>query len=280
VQAEDPTWLDGETIEFANGLRWRPSLVQRQPPALLYVHLVARIPRYVISRLEIAAIEGYQVHLALPLSALYDAELVDKLVDLDASVHLLDDMKPSAPQRTLLAIARSEIKVEPKVRAQLAGTGWSLASQAAPNHMKGRRLEALVAFLLSQVSDYRVIETNLRTDTEELDVVVQRRGLGNYCWSFQEAPFLIAECKNWSSPVGQPEVSILRMKMQGRRGSVRIGLLFGANGFTSDASMQELRFASENLTIAFFGPEDIEAWATAADWDAWLDRYIGAAMLR
>jgi hypothetical protein len=68
--------------------------------------------------------------------------------------------------------------------------------------------------------------------------------------------------------------------MQGRRGSVRIGLLFGANGFSSDASLQELRFASGNLTIAFFGPEDIEAWAAATNWDEWLDKQIGRAMLR
>jgi hypothetical protein len=184
VQATDSSWLDGEVITFNNGLRWRPSLVQQAPPAVLYVHLLSRVPNYILDRLVAAVSSGYKAHLALPLSALYEGELVEKLVGIDAAVHVLDGMEPSAPRRTLLAIARRDIRVEPTRRTNLAVTGWSLARQAVTNDVKGRRLEALVAFLLSQVSDLRVIDTNLRTETEELDVVVQRRGLGSFCWSF------------------------------------------------------------------------------------------------
>jgi hypothetical protein len=68
--------------------------------------------------------------------------------------------------------------------------------------------------------------------------------------------------------------------MQGRRRSTRIGLLCGASGFTSDARDQELRFASDDLTIVFLGPEEIEAWIDANDGDDYLETVIRQGMLR
>lgn len=94
------------------------------------------------------------------------------------------------------------------------------------------------------------------------------------------APFLLLEAKNWSRRVDQQVVSVLRVKMQGRRGSVRIGLLCGASGFTSDAREQELRFASDNLTIVFLGPEELESWVEAQDTDDFLEGVIRRDMLR
>lgn len=49
-------------------------------------------------------------------------------------------------------------------------------------------------------------------------------------WASVAAPFLLVEAKNWSKRVDQQVVSVFRVKMQGRRGSVRIGLLCGASG--------------------------------------------------
>jgi len=94
------------------------------------------------------------------------------------------------------------------------------------------------------------------------------------------APFVLLEAKNWSTRVGQQAVSVLRVKMQGRRGSVRIGLICGASGFTSDARDQEVRFASDNLTIVFIGPEELDAWVDAPDPDEYLESIIRRDMLR
>jgi hypothetical protein len=56
--------------------------------------------------------------------------------------------------------------------------------------------------------------------------------------------------------------------------------MFGANGFTSDALDQELRFASDELTIAFVKPEELLEWVAAADGDAYLEAHVRRAMLR
>src|SRR5207245_466731 len=98
----------------------------------------------------------------------------------------------------------------------------------------------------SQVEDFYIAEVNLRTQTEELDVVVQQRATQGRCWATIGAPFILVEAKNWKENVDQREVSILRTKMQGRRQTVRIGLMFAASDFTVDAKQQELRFAAEN----------------------------------
>src|SRR5205823_14487629 len=117
-------------------------------------------------------------------------------------------------------------------------------------YVRGRRYEAVIAFLLSQISDFDVVERNYRTQTEELDAVIQLRSTQGRVWTGLRAPLMLVEAKNWrTTSVGQKEVSTFRVKMLGRRGTVRIGLMFGASGFTSDALDQELRFSSEDLTI-------------------------------
>src|SRR5207244_881948 len=115
-------------------------------------------------------------------------------------------------------------------------------SQAGDSaQQRGRRYEAAVAFLLSQVDDFDVVERNLRTETEELDAVVQQRATQGRVWSGLGAPLILVEAKNWKEPVTQKEASAFRVKLDGRRGVVRLGLMFGAAGFTSDALDQELR---------------------------------------
>ncbi len=66
--------------------------------------------------------------------------------------------------------------------------------------------------------------------------------------------------------------------MQGRRGNVRLGVLVGANGFTGDAREQEMRFASDDLTIAFIGPDELDKWIAADDGDDYLEHLVRRAI--
>ena len=113
-----------------------------------------------------------------------------------------------------------------------------------------------------------------------LDAVVQQRTTHGRVWSGLGAPLILVEAKNWKIPVPQKEASAFRVKLEGRRGVVRLGLMFGANGFTSDALDQELRFASDELTIAFVRSEELDEWIAAPNGDKFLETLVRRAMLR
>jgi hypothetical protein len=279
IVGAEGTWQPGRPSAYGD-LTWRPDLVRDEPPCVLHVHLADRLRPYLVDRLRAAAMAGHEVHLAMPLRQLYVEELLETLAELDAQIHVIDGDAISAPLPVLTAIVERSIRVSASSRQRLANLALDLSRQPGSAPLRGRRFEALVLFLLSQVRDFRVVEHNYRTDTEELDGVVQQGATQGRVWATLAAPFLLLEAKNWSRRVDQQVVSVLRVKMQGRRGSVRIGLLCGAAGFTSDARDQELRFASDNLTIVFLGPEEIEAWVSAADPDEFLEGIIRRDMLR
>jgi hypothetical protein len=279
ISTSDTSWRAGEARDYGS-LTWRPDLARDDPPAVLHVHLAERLRPYLLDRFEAAVSAGYAVHVALPLGQIYLEELLAVLVRLDAQIHIVESEAVAAPSPLLTVLAERSITVSPDVRKALGRGALQLSRDSATAAVLGRRFEALLLFLLSQISDFRVVEHNYRTDTEELDAVVQQGSTQGRVWSALAAPFLLLEAKNWSRPVDQREVSVLRIKMQGRRGSVRIGLLCGATGFTSDARDQELRFASESLTIVFIGPTELEAWVDADDPDDFLERLIRRDMLR
>ena len=111
--------------------------------------------------------------------------------------------------------------------------------------------------------------------------MVQQRTTKGRVWSGLGAPLILVEAKNWKEPVTQKEASAFRVKLDDRRGAVRLGLMFGANGFTSDALDQELRFASDELTIAFVTPDELDAWIRAEDGgDDYIETLVRRAMLR
>lgn len=275
----DPSWETGPAQAFGS-LTWRPDLRRSAAPAVLHVHLAERLRPYLVERFEAASEEGFEIHVALPLAGLYDEELIGTLAELDALVHVVQDDGVSTEVRVPLALADKNVRVSPECRKRIAGAALELSRRVGPSWLRGRRFEAVLLFLLSQIRDFRVVEHNYRTDTEELDGVIQQGATQGRVWSGLSAPFILLEAKNWEQRVGQPSVSVLRVKMQGRRGSVRIGMLCGASGFTTDARDQEMRFASENLTIVFVGPQELDAWAAVTDCDDYLEGLVRRAMLR
>lgn len=284
VRGQDGDWQEGSPVELSGGLRWKPDLV-RPGGAVLHVHLADRLRGYVFKRLAAASEAGIEPHVALPLTALDDENLLEELTRLEVVVHVLaEGLVPEPPDLLLGALSghgrRPAVLVTEPTRIRLGQLGWDACAKDGTSSARGKRLEVLLAFLFSQVEGLAVWDRNLRTDTEELDVVVIQRETGGRCWSLPGTKFMIVECKNWSTRVGQPQVSNLRVKMQGRRGTVRIGVLVAASEFTSDAMSQELRFASDDLTIALVGPTKLQELIGASDLTDALERVIGDAMLR
>jgi Restriction endonuclease len=273
-----PGWKPDVTLELGE-ISWRPHLVDEVGKALLYVHRAERLRSYIVDRIAAAVTHGYQVHLATSIATLYDEQALQDLVIHDSIIHLLD-AEPKQPAHVIAVLADVGIQVSPETRTKLGRRLWELSQQDGSKAIRGRRFEAAIAFLLSQVADFNVVERNLRTETEELDAVVQQRATTGRCWATIGAPFIIVEGKNWKTKVPQREISVLRVKLEGRRGTARIGLIFGAGGFTSDALDQEMRFASGDLTIVCIGPDELQGWIESEDGDKHLEGLVRRAMLR
>src|SRR5206468_9032442 len=129
--------------------------------------------------------------------------------------------------------------------------------------------------------DFEIFETNLRADTDELDVVVRIRRVEGQLWCESGVPFVLVEAKNYAvDPAPQKELSLLIIKLLTRRGRARIGLFISATGISKDADLQELKLAFTDYTIVTIGPEEIDAWIHADNVNEYLDRMVGGAMLR
>ncbi len=273
------TWQEGEPIELPCG-SWRPHLAAPgDNGGVLHIHLATRIRPYLAMRLREAAAAGRPVHVALELSALYDDDTVRLLGELDAQVHIVDENGTQEAQHVLTTIAIQQIPVSPAVRTQIATAAWERRG-IGTNFERGRRFEGLLGFLLSQVVGFRVRERNLRGDTDELDIVVQINGVSLRCWVKSGSPFVLVEAKNTKEPVDQKEVSAFITKIQTRRGTARIGIVFGATGFTSDAETQVLKFSTQEYVIVLIGPEDLMKWIASENSDDFLEDLVRRAMLR
>ncbi len=281
IRDKDGAWSDGQASDYG-GLRWRPDLSRSGPASILHVHLVDRLRPYLLERLAASYAAGHEVHLATPLATLYNEEFLLEIHTLDPQIHLvdagLDEVR--TPVGLLRLLGDEGTKVGPEVRTALAVHAVKLSQEEGLTPIvKGRRYENAIAFLLDQVSDFKVIERNLRADTEELDIVVQQRATQGRAWSIG-APFILVEAKNWKKRVDQPVVSVFRVKIEGKRGTVRLGLIFGASGFTSDAMHQEMKFASGQVTIACVNDTELDDWINTPDGDDYIEKLVRTAMLR
>lgn len=281
IAQADPRWKADVQLELGNR-RWKPSLVRRvgKRTALVHIHVAERLRSYALERMALAFADGVEVHIALPLRQLYNEELLCQIVGLDPLIQVIEEPFHKKPPRLLAALADRQIVVSRATRKVLADTAHEISQRQGTANDKGKRYEAFLAFLLSQVEDFRVLERNFRTRTAEIDIVVQQRATTGRLWATLSAPLILVEAKNRSEPISQEMVSVFRTKMMTSRGGVRLGMMVSAAHVTEDASIQELKFATENLTIAFLTKREVEEWICADEPDEWLEQHFGRAMLR
>lgn len=283
ISRDDPRWASAAaSVDLQGGMRWKPDLVATGPESALHVQLTDQLPRHWRIRLEAAADLGTRIHVAIPVSALWDLDTLRCLSVTDAELHIFGgDGSPQPPGDLLNVLQTVDIRLQPELRESVARVAWERCSGATTSNEKGHRLESLLSFLLGQSQELKVVECRLRTETEEIDIVAQPRIAGlSRCWAIVGSTFLLVEAKNWSSPVDKPCVSDMLTKLRGYRGTVKVGVLVGASGFTRDAKNHELRYASEEGTIVFVGPEEIEEWIAAEDLDEYFESLVRKAMLR
>jgi len=146
---------------------------------------------------------------------------------------------------------RARERQRERLRAQ-----WANALAATANAEKGALLEAFAAALFEE--EFRITARNVRTDTEEFDLVLEPRA---HTEPRFRSTYLIAECKNWrSSKVDQGVVSKLATQLLLRPGHVRQAFLLTTGGVTDDAREQARHvYMAERIEIMILDADAIEA---------------------
>ena len=274
-------WVPGVELDLGSK-RWRPNAVSTDGTELLYVFLADQLPRFVRDRLALAAEVGIQSTLALNLASLCNPSIVELLVAVDADVIVLDDYVSSRqlnPRPLLAALADVEVPVSPDLRRNIANVVWDRIADGTA-YRKGKRLEALLAFIFAQIRDLKVVERNYRNETEEIDLVLQIDNFSSRVWQKSGVPFILVEAKNRADKASQPMVSSLVTKLQTKRGNARIAFLVSLAGFTDDARMQELRFSTQDICVVMIDRLQLESLLAAANIDEQLEVLVRQAMLR
>ena len=279
LMATDATWRPGTTIDLG-ARRWQPDLLGKDGRSLLHVHSADRLRNFVEVRLRAATDAGYEIHIATTLERLYDVELLRQIVPFDPLIHVLTEAQCSPGERLLAVLADRGVRVDRETRATLASSALDLAGSAASSHTRGKRFEAVLAFLLSQVQDFTVAARNFRPVAEEIDIVVQQRATSGRAWVLPSAPFILVEARNRREGIDQPAFLAFRGKLSTKRQTARIGLMFSATTVSSDARTEELKFATEGLVVVFLDGDETRAWAISQDLDEFLEDRVRRAMLR
>jgi len=271
-------WVVGKELRL-DGRAWRPSATNAHDE-VLHVTALGTLPRWVDRRLRAAARQR-TVYVALPLSALYTREWRRLLVSTDAFVYVIDDDNErlrTKRRHVLAALADLQIPVSPDERIALASSTLDNLD-AGTAQLKGARLEALLAFLFGQVSDFRVVHRNYRNRTQEIDLVLQLDGYSSRIWHIPGTPLLLVEAKNRGEKADPATYSVFLNKMRTKRNNVRYGFLVATAGFSEDARRESLRYSTGKHCIVMLGPSELRTLVEARDIDSALEGLVRAAVL-
>ena len=126
--------------------------------------------------------------------------------------------------------------------------------------IKGQLLEELICALFTEVRGFEINEKRVRTQTEEIDIVILNKSDKNP-WK-KESPVMLVECKNWCSRCGKNELVLFKEKILNRRGRAKIGFFISWNGFANTFAKKDLRSSQGDiLVVPVTGEQIIQAVA-------------------
>lgn len=126
---------------------------------------------------------------------------------------------------------------------------------------RGDAFEEFAGVLMEAMPFIRVRERNLRSRTNELDLVVEYMGADETKIFDKVSSDFLIECKHWLEPVGSDPVGNFIQKMD--KLSVDFGIMFARNGITGDEQTDgygQIRdaFIQSDKVILVVDDEDIE----------------------
>lgn len=133
---------------------------------------------------------------------------------------------------------------------------WAAAQVEGDRNKKGFLLERLVALLLKSIPGFDRLDTRLRNEVEEIDVLVQNESTDPF-WQ-KESPYILVECKHWSKHIGTKELRDLWGKMEGRYNRCRLALLIAPGGVTDTVRNLQLRKSENDMLVVLVGASELD----------------------
>ena len=154
---------------------------------------------------------------------------------------------------------------------------WQQARTEDDRNRKGKLLEDLMVVLFKLIPGLDNGTPRKRSELEEIDLLVPNESDDPF-WQ-KEGTYILVECKNWSKPVGVPELQKFMRKMEHRFDRCRLGIFVSPQAFTGPFE-DELRAArrSNQLVIAIDGAT-LEKLIAAEDKNKALKELHGRAIM-
>jgi len=148
------------------------------------------------------------------------------------------------------------------------------------NYEKGRRLENFTATLIDSIDGLSIIEKNLKSDFEELDLIVKNNIKSPFIQSIN-SPIILVECKNWTKPVGIEEARVFESKIRELGQRANLGIFVALNGVTPPFKKHLNNLKRENYTILVLTNKEIEELTVSYKLDAneWIESLISNQMI-
>jgi CheY-like chemotaxis protein len=142
--------------------------------------------------------------------------------------------------------------------------GWQAVQTETDKHRKGKLLEDLMVLLFKTIPGFKNGGTRRRSQEEEIDLFIRNESQDPF-WARDQSQYVIVECKNWSGPVGAPEFSSFKEKIQNRFDRCRLGFFVAVGGFTKGFDWKTQKNPALSTLVVAVGPEDIQELVSTRD---------------
>jgi len=206
---------------------------------------------------EVPSLVNLEIHLSFP-------EIYEGLYPVFPRIRLTTrhdyiarDVETTYQDLTRIKEVIDELRVNDKSFESLK-EHWKKMLSSRDKNEKGRLLEEILSRLIAKDENFTVIDRNLRTESEELDIIAENTGITPF-YSQLKCPIILFECKNWSSKIGSKEIRDFAQKIQNRpRVFCSIGVLVTTSELTSEASTELVGYRGKDFLIGILERKDIE----------------------
>jgi len=152
---------------------------------------------------------------------------------------------------------------------------WREVLEEKDSNKKGLALERLVTLVFLTVDGFHPSH-RIQTQTEEIDIFVRNESTDAF-W-FKLSPFILVECKNWSSKVGKDEIVIFRSKLENRFGLSKVGFLVSVNGFYNTVEKELLRSSKGDISVVLVDKAALEKLVLSSKRNQYLKELLGTSI--
>jgi ActR/RegA family two-component response regulator len=237
-----------------SGLNLIPEIVVRAPRARIILVTGFATAQAVTLAFEAGA------HDYLQKDELFDALLVPKL---HAAVEVA---------RALRRAGMTSDETEAEIRQT-----WAAVQTEPDANRKGKLLEDLMVLILNTIHGFQQASPRRRNELEEIDILIRNEST-DPLWT-KEGPCLLVECKNWSKPVGVPELRDFFYKLEHRYGRCRLGLFVAPGGFAETFKTELLTRRSREHLVILLGPDELSELVESHDRNEFLKKRYADALV-